>query len=85
MTVAVLLALEAQADYDELPATIQARVNTVIERLKNWPNVSGAKPLRGELAGHYRIRTGDWRVLFRPVTPRLLIVRIAHRRDVYED
>jgi hypothetical protein len=35
MPVAVLLGLDAQAEYDELPATIQARVNTVIERLKN--------------------------------------------------
>jgi len=85
MAVAVLLASEAQADYDELPATMQARVNAVIGRLVNWPDVSGAKPLRGKLVGHFRIRTGDWRVIFRPVTPRLLIVRIAHRRDVYED
>jgi mRNA interferase RelE/StbE len=85
MTVDVLLGPEAQIAYDELPATIQARVNEVVKRLTNWPNVSGAKPLRGELVGHYRIRTGDWRVVFRPVTPRLLIVRIAHRRDVYED
>jgi mRNA interferase RelE/StbE len=85
MAIAVLLAKDAQADFDDLPATIQARVNTVIERLKQWPNVSGAKPLRGEWVGHYRIRTGDWRVLFRVVTPKLLVVRIKHRREVYDD
>jgi mRNA interferase RelE/StbE len=83
--VAVLLAKDAQTDFDNLPATIQARVNRVIERLGHWPDVSGAKPLRGEWVGHFRIRTGDWRVLFRPITPVLLVVRIKHRSEVYED
>jgi hypothetical protein len=45
-------------------AVIVARVYELIERLKNWPNVSGAKALRGKLAGKYRIRTGDYRILF---------------------
>jgi mRNA interferase RelE/StbE len=85
MGVAVLLAKDAQADYEDLPAVIQARVNEVIERLKDWPNVSGTKPLRGKWSGHFRIRTGDWRVIFRVVTPRVLLVRIKHRRDVYEE
>lgn len=85
MPVAVLYSKQAQADYEELPATIQARVNAVVARLASWPSVSGAKPLRGELAGHYRVRTGDWRLVLRPVGGAVLIVRIAHRRDVYED
>lgn len=85
MLVVVLLARDAQADYDGLPVTIQARVAAVIERLRQWPDVSGAKPLRGDWAGHHRIRTGDWRIIFRAVKPNLLVVRIKHRRDVYED
>ena len=39
----------------------------------------------GEWAGHYRIRTGDWRVIFRVVAPDVIVVRIRNRRDVYED
>jgi hypothetical protein len=31
------------------------------------------------------VRTGDWRVIFRPVGDEIRIVRIAHRRDVYEE
>jgi hypothetical protein len=41
------------------------RVLKALDRLDLWPNVSGAKPLRGELAGHYRLRVGDWRIVFR--------------------
>jgi len=47
--------------------------------------VSGAKPLRGELAGLRRIRTGDYRVLFRVQGERVLVERIGHRDRFYED
>ena len=81
----VLLAPEAQAEYLNLPAVMQARVDDVFARLENWPTVSGAKALRHEWKGHYRIRTGDWRVIFREVRPNVLVVRIKHRSEVYED
>lgn len=64
---------------------IRARVLKIFERLAGWPDVSGAKALKGELAGHHRIRTGDWRVIFRVVSPRVIVVRIKHCSEVYED
>lgn len=80
----VLLTPEAQGDFDDLPVVIRARVLRIFDRLAQWPNVSGAKALSGKWAGHYRIRTGDWRVVFRVVTPRVLVVTIKHRSEVYE-
>ncbi len=80
----VVLTVDAQSEFTRLPATIQARVVGVLERLAAWPSVSGAKPMRGDLKGHYRIRTDDWRVLFR-VEGNVIVVRIAHRSTVYED
>ena len=50
---------EAFRQIERLPPVIHRRVLDVLERLTRWPNVSGAKPLRGDLAGHYRIRTGE--------------------------
>ena len=55
---------EAQQEFRDLPLRIQARVANIFERLNDWPEVSGAKPLRGQLAGRYRIRTGDYCVQF---------------------
>jgi mRNA interferase RelE/StbE len=81
----VLLAPEAQNDVLALPLTMRARFDGIITRLESWPSVSGAKPLRGEWKGHYRIRMGDWRVIFKPVRPDLIVVRVAHRSTVYED
>ncbi len=83
--VRVLLTAEGQDDFESLPVTVQQRVLEVFRRLEAWPDVSGAKPLRGEWSGCSRIRTGDWRVIFRAVRPDVLVVRIRHRKDVYED
>lgn len=83
--VQVLFSPDGKHDFDALPATLQVRVRRVLERLQHWPDVSGAKPLKAEWAGHYRIRTGDWRVVFHVVTPKLIVVRIQHRSTVYED
>jgi len=75
---------EAQGQFMELPTPIQQRVRDVLARLTRWPEVSGAKLLRRELRGCFRIRVGDWRVLFRPNGPVISVFRIDNRRDVYE-
>jgi len=82
--VTVLLSPEAQREFDALPVVIRLRVLGVFERLAAWPEVSGSKALSGGWAGHFRIRTGDWRVIFRVVTPKVIVVRIKHRSEVYE-
>jgi mRNA interferase RelE/StbE len=45
-----------------------------------------SKPLRGELEGLRSARRGDYRVLFRldEATATLLVIRIAHRADLYQ-
>jgi hypothetical protein len=51
MSVVVLMSADSQADFVDLPVTIQERVTAVVERLKRWPNVSGAKPMRALVVG----------------------------------
>jgi len=51
----------------------------LVVRLGQWPNVSGVKSLRGDLAGHYRLRTGDYRLQFR-VEQRRTTVRVESVR-----
>jgi mRNA-degrading endonuclease RelE of RelBE toxin-antitoxin system len=80
----VLLAREAADDLERVPLTIHVRVLRVFERLRDWPHVSGAKPLRGPLAGHYRMRTGDYRVQFRLERAAVIIEKIGHRDRFYE-
>ena len=81
---------EANAQHAALPLPIQARVAAVIGRLRSWPNVSGEKALTGDHRGSFRIRTGDYRVVYRVENPRakepkVVIWKIGDRRDVYDD
>jgi len=75
----------AAREFDQLPPTIQGRMIRVFERLKNFPAVSGAKPLRGELAGRFRMRTGDYRIQFRVEGNRVIVEKVGHRDGFYED
>lgn len=83
--VEVTLTLAAQEELEELPVAIHARVVKLLERLRHWPAVSGAKPLRANLAGRYRLRTGDYRVQFRVAGGRVIVERIGHRDGFYDE
>ncbi|HEY8750193.1 MAG TPA: type II toxin-antitoxin system RelE/ParE family toxin [Tepidisphaeraceae bacterium] len=80
----VLLTPKAQAEFAALPLAIQARVAAILERLVNWPDVSGAKPLRGRLKNNWRIRTGDYRVVFRATSELVTVWKIGNRGGVYD-
>jgi mRNA-degrading endonuclease RelE of RelBE toxin-antitoxin system len=81
----VVLTPRAAKELDGLPLVVQIRVLTLLERLAKWPRVSGAKPLRGDLAGRYRLRTGDYRLQFHVKDDRVVVERIGHRDGFYED
>lgn len=85
--VTVVFAVEAQAEFLALPTSMKGRVCTVITRLAAWPNVAGAKAMKHEFQGHFRVRTGDWRIVFYFAARdrAVVIVRIGHRSTVYED
>ena len=81
----VKLTTEAWRQAEELPQAIRTRLLRLVDRLEQWPAVSGAKPLRGNLTGQYRLRTGDYRVQFRVEGDEVIIVKIGHRDGFYED
>ena len=67
----------------QVAARIVTTLETRIAALDN-PRSTG-RALVGELAGLWRWRIGDYRVVARidDETITILVVRIAHRRDVY--
>lgn len=71
--------------FDDLPRPMQMRMLDLFERLRAWPEVSGVKALRGNLAGHYRLRTGDYRLQFRVEGETVFLERMGHRDRFYED
>ncbi len=81
----VTLTPAAARELDRLPISIRARVLKVFERLEHWPETSGAKPLRGPLAGAYRMSTGDYRVQFRLRGDKVVVEHIGHRDGFYDE
>lgn len=76
---------EALSQAAKLPKTIKLRIMKLTDRLEKWPDVSGAKPLTGNLAGHYRLRTGDYRVQFHVKEDLVVIERVGHRDGFYDE
>ncbi len=81
----VLITPAAQKQLDSVPRGIHRRIVDLIARLEAWPKISGAKPLRKEFAGSFRLRTGDWRLVFHPQGDSVIIDAIDNRKDVYKD
>ena len=81
----IRLTLAATAGFASLPRPIQTRMAAIFRRLTAWPEVSGAKPLRGTLAGRYRMRTGDYRLLFYVAADEVVIEQIGHRDQFYQE
>ncbi|MCL5061896.1 MAG: type II toxin-antitoxin system RelE/ParE family toxin [Nitrospiraceae bacterium] len=71
---------------DDIPllnADIKSRIRTVIEtRLSAAPYDYG-EPLRKTLKGYWKLRVGDYRVLFLIEEQNVLIIGIRHRKEVY--
>ena len=59
------------------------RLIAAIDRLANEPTAGGV--LKGEFSGLRRLRVGDYRIIYEVIHNELtlLVVRIAHRREVY--
>jgi mRNA-degrading endonuclease RelE of RelBE toxin-antitoxin system len=47
--------------------------------------VSGAKPLSGNLAGKFRLRTGDYRLQFRLERGTIVVEQVGHRDGFYDE
>jgi mRNA interferase RelE/StbE len=84
----VRLSLEAQNFYNRTSIATVKKINRCLLILEqdpyNHPNITA---LRGNLAGRYRYRIGDYRILYL-VDEDLKVVfvtLIAHRSKVYDD
>jgi mRNA-degrading endonuclease RelE of RelBE toxin-antitoxin system len=45
--------------------------------------IGDIKALAGEWQGHFRLRVGDYRVIFTIAPDEITIVRVRHRSEVY--
>lgn len=64
-----------------VPAKDAARISKRIAKLTH--NLEGDVKRLANFTPEYRLRVGDWRVLFEVVGGVVIIHRVMHRREVY--
>ena len=75
--------LVVKKDIPKLNRDTSARVRRAIElKLANKPEIYGL-PLRGTLKKYWKLRVGDYRVVYEIRSKQVIILIIAHRKDVY--
>ena len=71
-------------DLPVINAKLKDRIRNAIERrLATEPHQYG-EPLRKTLRGYWKLRVGDYRVVFKIVGEEVWILGIIHRKKVYK-
>jgi mRNA interferase RelE/StbE len=82
----VVLSFAAREFFEEASASLQRKLDRCFGMLKieprSHPNI---KQLKGDLAGYYRYRVGDYRVVYYidDGQKQVVVTVIAHRGEVY--
>lgn len=84
MTYRVEVAPAAVRQLRKLTPDARRRVQAAIELLADQPRPNAAKKLVGG-DGEWRVRTGDYRIIYeiRDDVLLVLVVAVGHRRDIY--
>ena len=71
----------ARKDLGRIPKADAARVVEALEKLED--DLAGDVKRLTSFAPEYRLRVGDYRVLFEIQTKHVIVYRVRHRRDSY--
>jgi mRNA interferase RelE/StbE len=80
----ISLSRTAEKQLDKLPGHVAEPIIQTIANLSNNPRPRGSKKLKGR--NGYRIRKGDYRIIYDIFDKHLLIevIEVGHRRDIYD-
>lgn len=71
----------AAKDMEDLPIDDRKRVLDAVDRFAA-SGVGDMRALGGQWRGRFRLRVGNWRVIFRQEND-IVVVRVLHRREAY--
>jgi len=85
LTYRIELAPSAARQLKKVTPDVRRRIQAVLELLADDPRPPAATPLVGG-AGEWRVRTGDYRVIYEinDLQVLVLVLRMGHRREVYD-
>jgi mRNA interferase RelE/StbE len=75
----------ASKELEKLPNNIILKIVEAIMNLANYPKPNGCKKLKGKTEDLYRIRIGDYRVIYsiESLIKIIEIRKVGHRKDIY--
>lgn len=83
MTYRVEVAPAAVRQLRKLNPDARRRVQAAVELLADQPRPNAAKKLVGG-DGEWRVRTGDYRIIYEIRDDVLLVLAVGHTRDIYQ-
>lgn len=81
-TYSLIYTKRAFKDVKKLDRVAQKRLKKSLEKLVDNPLYHGEKLIKKEL-GEFRFRVGDYRVIYDIDKNNIVILRVGHRREVY--
>ncbi len=81
----ILIKASAEKEIRCLSSEMRKRITSAVLALRDEPRPSDVRKLKGRDEEGWRIRVGDYRVLYRidDELRQVTIYRVGHRRDVY--
>lgn len=75
---------DALDDLEKIDNSIVKRILNKISWFSDHFNSITPEPLSGDLSGSYKVRIGDWRVIYTTETGVIVIQSVGHRREIYK-
>ncbi len=72
----------AEKDIKKLDPTVKTSIGTSLLKLQDNP-VQYSEKLTDPRIGTYRLRIGDYRVIFDIEGKDIVVLRVGHRKDIY--
>ena len=82
----VVISRSAEKDLVKLPKKVLLPISNAIDALEEDPRPPGCKKLKGTTESLWRIRVGDYRIIY-AIADEVRIVdvrKVGHRKDIYE-
>ncbi|MDJ0390266.1 type II toxin-antitoxin system RelE/ParE family toxin [Roseomonas sp. E05] len=86
LPVTLILPRSAVKEFLAVPKREREQLKARLEAIAADPEAlhPNVQAMRGEPPGRFRVRQGDWRAIFTVIEGDVFVIRIAHRREVYD-
>ncbi len=84
MSYKILFTKEAMKDVEKIDKTVKIQLHKKLVYFSSLADIKVvAKKLHNHEAGEYRLRVGNFRIIFDLDKHNIVILRVQHRKDVY--